>query len=320
MLFIGIDGGGTKTEGLLCNGKGELLARTTSGASNPHVIGFASSARLVTRLIRTLIGEAGDKEGPVTVTIGLAGLGRDVDVKAWRQCFAEQSERSWQAIVTHDAEIALFSGTFGEDGMVCIAGTGSIAFGVNDGKRARVGGWGHFIGADPGSGYSIGYDALQVIFAAFDQEQQTDIGLRLLKHLNVETLPEAIPILYKQANPKQFIASLAPLVFDAALSGDEDALSILNKTSQQICRYGLVLFEKLYSEQATTQVPFVLAGGLIQNRKLRSMIERELSCLNIPVQPIVSTFKPVYGALFHSYRQAGFSARATAQLFAQGSK
>lgn len=35
MLFVGVDGGGTKTETLICNENGVILERGTGGPSNP---------------------------------------------------------------------------------------------------------------------------------------------------------------------------------------------------------------------------------------------------------------------------------------------
>ena len=49
--------------------------------------------------------------------------------------------------------------------MVVIAGTGSIAVGVDaDGRTARAGGWGHILG-DEGSGYDLGHRGLNAATA-----------------------------------------------------------------------------------------------------------------------------------------------------------
>src|SRR5690625_7894553 len=70
--------------------------------------------------------------------------------------------------VHHDAVTALYSGTLGEEGIVQIAGTGAITFGLtNAGEEMRVGGWGHLF-SDHGSGYMIGRDALEKVFLAYD--------------------------------------------------------------------------------------------------------------------------------------------------------
>src|SRR5690606_28135247 len=60
--------------------------------------------------------------------------------------------------VNNDAITALYSGSLGKPGIVQIAGTGSITFGLNEeGILGRVGGWGHLLG-ERGSGYCIGSD------------------------------------------------------------------------------------------------------------------------------------------------------------------
>ena len=73
-----------------------------------------------------------------------------------------------QVVIVNDATAALVGGTGHPFGVVCVAGTGSIAFGVNRaGERARAGGWGHLLG-DEGSGYAIGLEALRAVCRASD--------------------------------------------------------------------------------------------------------------------------------------------------------
>ena len=59
--------------------------------------------------------------------------------------------RSRRIEVTHDAVTALMGATEGRPGIIVIAGTGSICFGMNArGETARSGGWGYVFG-DEGS-------------------------------------------------------------------------------------------------------------------------------------------------------------------------
>lgn len=74
-----------------------------------------------------------------------------------------------KVIVENDAICALASGTYGESGIVLIAGTGSISYCYNKktNELNRVGGWGYVLG-DEGSGYDIGRQALVAIMKSYD--------------------------------------------------------------------------------------------------------------------------------------------------------
>src|SRR5699024_6065353 len=71
--------------------------------------------------------------------------------------------------IDHDALAALASGSFGDSGMVLIAGTGSIAYNFSSDfkKISRVGGWGYIFG-DEGSGFDIGRKAITSVLKQLD--------------------------------------------------------------------------------------------------------------------------------------------------------
>ena len=100
--------------------------------------------------------------------------------------------------VDHDAITALYSGTLGRPGIVQIAGTGAITYGINqNGERGRVGGWGHLF-SDHGSGYAIGRDGLSAAFMAHDGlTEYTSLTELFLQHFEKEELPDIIRAIYQ---------------------------------------------------------------------------------------------------------------------------
>ena len=91
--------------------------------------------------------------------LGVAGVDREDDDQIVRGIMRRLGFRT-HALVVNDALVALVAGVGDDPGVVLIAGTGSIAYGVNqDGFAARAGGWGYVLG-DEGSGYWIGRQAL----------------------------------------------------------------------------------------------------------------------------------------------------------------
>ncbi|MFX3839205.1 BadF/BadG/BcrA/BcrD ATPase family protein, partial [Streptococcus suis] len=89
--------------------------------------------------------------------IGLGGADRPAIREKLHASFAEVWQERLR--VDNDAVPALYSGTWGQPGIVLISGTGSIACALTSrGARHRVGGWGYLLG-DEGSGYDLGKKA-----------------------------------------------------------------------------------------------------------------------------------------------------------------
>ena len=169
MHSIGIDGGGTKTVGILTVATGERIVRTEAGPSNYHVVSAKEKTQeVLATVIANLFEQA--KLPPTSNTafcLGMAGLGRAEDRGViGRICDALGVRKN--RILTHDAHIALVGGIGKPEGVIIISGTGSIVYGINaHGEETRAGGWGYLLG-DEGSGYDIALKGLQAVARAAD--------------------------------------------------------------------------------------------------------------------------------------------------------
>src|SRR5579859_403842 len=70
-LRIGVDGGATKTECILVDGSGKIVARHVTGGSNPNTVGDDVAARTVTEALRAIRGQA--SAGPSLTLLCMAG-------------------------------------------------------------------------------------------------------------------------------------------------------------------------------------------------------------------------------------------------------
>ena len=168
MYIIGIDGGGTKTTGILATATGQPLAQVQSGPANYHVVGEAKTQAVLEGIVAELY-EKGDipPTSAVRFCLGMAGLGRPADREVIGRICDELGIRQ-NRILTHDAHIALVGGTEKQEGVIVISGTGAIVYGINtDGREARASGWGYLLG-DEGSGYDIAIKGLQAVVRAAD--------------------------------------------------------------------------------------------------------------------------------------------------------
>lgn len=283
--------------------------RQSAKGCNPHSTSFETSVNVVQQLIGQLLQTNKVKVDQVSsIGIGISGLGREEDQEKWYNLFQSNGRiyEKTKLIIENDAIIALYSGTYGKDGLVSINGTGSICYGVKDDKVQRSGGWGHLIAADPGSGYYIGYNGLNAVFRAYDGlGKETVLTEQILAHFNERDVPNLIQHIYEKQD-KVIIARLAKIILNAATNGDHVAREIIELTSEKIVENSSVVYHNLFCTKQI-ETPFVMIGGIFQNAYLRERVER-LITLEIPnVKLIFPHLPPVYGAIVLALKLGGYS-------------
>lgn len=257
MYIIGIDGGGTKTVGILTTETGQYLAEAQSGPANYHAVGEAQTRVVLENLVEELCKKAGvSRTSPIRFCLGMAGLGCPADQEViGRIC--DNLRIGDNRILTHDAHIALVGGTEKQDGVIIISGTGAIVYGINaDGREARASGWGYLLG-DEGSGYDIALNGLRGVARAADgRDAPTELTDRILSKLELNE-PSAL-IRWVHAASRDTIAHLAEIVFDAARAKDGVASRIIDGAADE-----LVCAARRVVEQLEFGKPFdvVLSGG-----------------------------------------------------------
>ncbi len=262
--FIGIDGGGTKTVGLLADSAGHIHARAESGPSNYHIVGEAQTKRVLEAVIARLLAQANvTLDDGIGFCLGMAGLGRPADREViGRIC--DEIGVPQNRVLTHDAQIALVGGAGKLDGVIVISGTGSIVYGVNaEGREARAGGWGHLLG-DEGSGYDIALRGLKAIARAADGRgtptQLTDL---MLNEIGLSQPSDLIR--WVHAAGKDQVAELAKLVFAGADAADAVSRQIIDSATEELVLAARVVIDKLGFDQ-----PFdvILSGGILTHQPL----------------------------------------------------
>jgi N-acetylglucosamine kinase-like BadF-type ATPase len=235
--LIGMDGGGTKTKCVLTDLNLNPIYETTGSASNFLVIGTETVSETILNLIEE---SASSQKIPLedieAVVLGTTGGGRRNDAELLEQKIFEDAKQKSIPInkfrVESDARIALEGAFSGKAGSILIAGTGSIMFGKDEaGEIHRVGGFGRYIG-DEGSGYRIGRKGLNAAARFLDgRAKSTRIVDLLDQEFSISSSEQLITEVYRN---NFNIASVAPLVFDAAESGDKTAQRILEDEADEL--------------------------------------------------------------------------------------
>jgi len=228
-LFIGIDGGATRTRARLRDAKGARLAEAMGAASNIHV-DFAAAIAAMRGVIEGVLGKAGLGDvdvSHVALGFGLAGLTGKADAERVIAAFPGYA----LARAANDGATACLGAHAGADGGLVIAGTGSAVVARVAAKETIVGGRGFILG-DDGSGSHVGLDALRAAVRAFD-------GLGPASPLTADIIAEfggdvlALPRWAQTAKPGDY-GAFAPRVFEHAAASDPVALDIVRTAARSV--------------------------------------------------------------------------------------
>lgn len=224
--FLGFDGGGTKTECVLTDDEDRVLARSFGGPSNPLRAGYAKTWFALSAAADAVLAhehlKAADIQG---ICAGLGGTGRPRAARRVANFFERAFPQAVVRIIT-DLEIALEAAVGTGEGVVLIAGTGSVACGRNaGGQTALAGGWGPWFG-DDGSAFDIGRRAIRAVMRARDGlGAPTLLADRVLGPVecpNWDVLMERIA-----KDPDDVFPRIFPLLVEVADAGDGPAREIL---------------------------------------------------------------------------------------------
>ncbi|NEO16145.1 MULTISPECIES: BadF/BadG/BcrA/BcrD ATPase family protein [unclassified Moorena] len=321
---IGIDGGASKTLCVVLNHQGQILGRGEADASNYHTVGIKTAFASIESAIRLATQEASAKLSMESVTVeaiclGLAGVGRPRDREVVRgfvqQLLSSQTiPVTWAllpstVVICDDALIALVGGVGKPVGVVAIAGTGSIVFGRNaQGNTKRVGGWGHILG-DVGSAYHIAVSGLRAAINAYDgcavtSLRATSLQERFTTHFNLSNFNYITDIIYQPGWGVKEIASLAPIVDQAAAEGDQVAISIIEDTVNQLAKATQVVIESVFTPDSQCEV--VTTGSVWHGlSSIRQQFESSLVRLSPNAKVIWPRHEPAYGAGLLGLRSLG---------------
>src|SRR5881296_2043626 len=273
--ILGVEGGGTKTAWV-------LVERTGAGGADPgsqlRILDQGrlppSNVRLETpdrlRAIFCELPREIDRAG-----IFLAGCGTAED----RQSLSRLCAEIWpnaRIVSGSDRESGLAAGLGHGDGIVVCAGSGSSVTGRRGDRIEGAGGWGHILG-DTGGGYFLSIQALRLILREYDLHRgEMQFTAQILRELSLNNLDELVR--WAQTADKMEIAMLAPVVCEAAASGDARVMEIIEEGARVLCEYTEAIASRLH-----LLAPRVaLIGGLFHRDSIYTHAYRRRLKKNLP--------------------------------------
>lgn len=296
-MIIGVDGGGSKTQVILADDRGELLGEATIGPSNLSTLEIEKAIYLIDDGIKNSFINAGLQINKVSrICLGLAGVDRPGLREQIEELLLIKNVAD-EVIVLSDAEIVLAAGIRENWGVALISGTGSFAWGKNaQGTTCRAGGWGPILG-DEGSAYSIGREALKRILRSIDnRESPTELTQVIFDHLGLASANEIVILGKQLISQISTIANLASLVNMSAENGDQTAIDILEQAGFELA----LSVDAVARGLGISQIPFPLAiaGGVILNSQIvKESLNKSLLSKKIHPFPIEQVAIPALGAV-----------------------
>jgi N-acetylglucosamine kinase-like BadF-type ATPase len=307
-LFLGVDGGGTKTEFVCIDEAGEVIARQVEGTTYHLQVGLEGAVLALRTGIEAVCAQAGITPADLEFTFfGLPAFGEDsvIDPQLEHHCGQLLGHERYRC---GNDMISGWAGSLAcADGINIVAGTGSIGYGERQGKAARVGGWGEVF-SDEGSAYWIAIQGLNAFTKMSDGRlPKGPLHHAFRRRLRLDAdLDICAAVMGERGLERDEIAGLAPVVSEAVAARDAAAIAIHERAADELA----AMAEALRSElgfAADESVPLSWSGGVLSNEvSVRTRLEARLR-ENGRYELIEPRHSPAYGAALYAAHQVGVS-------------
>jgi N-acetylglucosamine kinase-like BadF-type ATPase len=307
--FLGIDGGGTKTDFLLIDESGQVLASQRGGSAYYLETGIDALRLMLAAGIQATLQQAAMPAARVDFAfIGLPAHGEDSALLARLDGIAADVLPVERHRCGNDMVCGWAGALAGRDGINIVAGTGSIAYGEFEGRCARAGGWGELF-SDEGSAHWIAREALTLFSRMSDGRSPRAALYDLIRErfqLRVD-LDVCAAIYGPPALGRREVAALAPLVARAARAGDAAAHRLFDKAALELAAVVHAVRDQL-DVPAQMPLPVSYSGGMfLLDGLLKPLFEAALKQGGRRYDFVTPRLPPAAGAALYAAKLAGFA-------------
>jgi N-acetylglucosamine kinase-like BadF-type ATPase len=296
--FIGIDSGGTKFDIIITEINKKILFIGKYPSCHYSVFGAEKTSEVLSGYVRKSLSKKGLKlENCAGICFGIAGAREEFDRKKLAKLFKSQLKIKNITVVT-DAKNAITGAFNGSDGIILIAGTGSVLYGKYKGKLNRVGGWGRILG-DQGSGFIMGREGLREIVKEYDERgagrKESILSKLVSKRFGITSKNIVDKVFAKHFEVQRVFECLV----EAAEKKDAASIKILKQGAEDLLE-NIKLYLKLAKIKGKIEIAFI--GGVIENdnllsRTLRNGIKKNLKNVVIVPKKNESTMGAIHIAM-----------------------
>jgi N-acetylglucosamine kinase-like BadF-type ATPase len=262
-LYLGVDGGGSKTRFAAIDASGALLAEAQLGTTYHPQVGLDGVRATLAAGIGQLLAPL--RRTPADVAqafFGLPAYGEDSRATAALQGIPALVLGHHRYACDNDMVCGWAGSLACADGINIIAGTGSMGYGRRGAAAARCGGWGEAF-SDEGSAYWIAIQGLNAFSRMSDGRLPRGPLHALLRahfQLGAHDLDLCAHVYGEGLGSRGDLAALSPLVARAAQAGDAVAATIFERAGQELAAIAAALRVALGFETGEP-VPVSYSGG-----------------------------------------------------------
>lgn len=230
MLFLGVDGGGSKTAALLVDESGQVVGVGNGGAANYHIVGREQTFASVKQAVENAL----QGRTPDVVCYCMAAADMPHDFAQLRALFEPLAFAC--PTVVHNDVIGIFrAGSRYAYGVGLVCGTGFNAGGISKaGVEFRVPALGSITGDCAGGGY-LGERAMAAAFRAWDgRGENTLLAAAILQAFAVPDFETLAECYVQEKITEQHINDLSPLVFEISQQGDFVARQLISEQGVEL--------------------------------------------------------------------------------------
>ncbi len=285
MPVFGLDGGGTSARLRFADARNAPVWEGRGEGINPNASSPALAGRRIVELFSRAFAESGLRARDFSAgCAGVAGSGR-AEERAWLESvFRADLGFGCPLVITDDPDIALAGALRNPEGVILVAGTGSVALArLADGTRFRSGGLGHFLG-DEGSAFWIAFQAIiRSLRSSEGRDLPTGMMPALLGHFGFDSPARFVAFTYREFD-KARTASAAGLVESFRAAGDPLAQDIFKRAAIEL--FALVRSVRDAAGTRLVNRKLALWGGVFEHNawlagRLRSLVAEALPDLDL---------------------------------------
>jgi len=307
-MFLGVDGGGTKTAFVLIDSDGNVRARHQESSSYYLEAGMDNTRTILGNGIAAILAQAGITTEELRFAFfGLPAYGEDSVIEPQLDALPGAFLNRNQYRCDCDM-ICSWAGSLAcQDGISVISGTGSMAYGEFAGRGARAGGWGELF-SDEGSAYWIAREGLNLFSKMSDgRAAQGPLYSLMKKRFDLKQDLDLCGYVYSTLGAQRSaIAQISQLVAEACNAGDSQAQAIFTRAAAELAAI-VVAVRKTLQVPDNVTMPVSYSGGVFDADRL--LLDPFLQGLNnYPGQFSLMTplLTPAIGAAIYAAKCAGF--------------
>jgi N-acetylglucosamine kinase-like BadF-type ATPase len=312
--FLGVDGGGTKTDFLLIDESGRLLASHRAGSAYYLETGLDGLELMLNAGIRATLDKGGVSAASIAFAfLGLPAHGEDSALLARLDRIAAAVLPADRYRCGNDMVCAWAGALLGRDGINLVAGTGSLAYGEYERRQARAGGWGELF-SDEGSAYWLAREGLSLFSRMSDgRAARGPLYALIRERFKLRGDLDLCGAIYgPPALARSELAGLAPLVSQAAAAGDTAAQGLFAAAARELASMVHAVRDALAPPPGAS-LPVSYSGGMLHfGELLLQPLRAALAASGNPYEFVEPQSTPVAGAALYAATLSGAPLSATA--------